>query len=73
MISRVLSYVFFLIAVILFGIAGYGYYLSTDAPGAALLEPEREFPGLAVGENAVMFRIHNPTRHTVRVVGFSFC
>jgi hypothetical protein len=71
--SRILSYVFFLIAVVLFGVAGYGYYESTDGPGAAFDETEREFLGLALGENVVTFRLHNPTRHAVRVVGVSYC
>jgi hypothetical protein len=73
MVWRVLSYVFLVTALILFAVAGYGYYLDTDTHGAALLDPEREFPGLAVGENTVTFRVHNPTRHTVRIVGFSSC
>ena len=31
------------------------------------------FPKLRVGENLVSFRLRNPTRHSVKVVGFSFC
>jgi hypothetical protein len=73
MVSRILSYVFFLIAVALFGIAGYGYYQSTDGPGAAFDETDRAFVGLKIGENVVTFRLHNPTRHAVRVVGVSYC
>ncbi len=71
--SRILSRVFLLIAVVLFGVAGYAYYESTDGPGAAFDEAEREFPNLAVGENVVTFRLHNPTRHAVRVIGCEFC
>jgi hypothetical protein len=46
MVSRLLSYVFFLIAVALFCVAGYGYYQSTDGPGAAFDETDRAFVGL---------------------------
>ena len=68
---RHLSNLLFVLAAVLFGIAGYGYYLQSDGPGAAV--QERELPELKVGVNTVTYRLVNPTRHTVRVVGCSFC
>ncbi len=73
MIYRYLANGFLILGIGLLCLAGYCYYLQTDAPGASIDEPDREFPNLAVGENQVRFRVHNPTRHTVRIVGCSFC
>jgi len=73
MLQRILPPVFLLIAVVLFAAAGYAYYYLDDAPGATIDEPDREFPALAVGHNETTLRLHNPTRHTVRVVGYQFC
>ena len=73
MIYRILYYVCSLTAIVLFGVAFYAYYLETAAPGAIIDEPDREFSNLAVGKNAVTYRLHNPTGHTVRVIGCSFC
>ena len=68
-----LSWFFFLAALAGFGAAGYFYFLPDDAPGAAVEEPDRTFPALTVGSNEVRFRLHNPTRHPIRVVGYQFC
>ncbi len=73
MIWRHLPSLFISIALILLGLAVYSYYLTTDAPGAAIPEPDREFPRLKVGANEVRFTLQNPTRHTVRVIGCQFC
>ena len=70
---RILPGFFLLISLILFGAAGYAYYLETDAPGAVIDEPDRAFGTLTVGKNDVRFKLHNPTRHTVRVIGYQFC
>ena len=73
MIHRLMPCFFLLLSLVLFGAAGYAYYLETDAPGATIDEPDRAFPDLTVGKNDVRFTLHNPTRHTVRVVGCQFC
>jgi hypothetical protein len=73
MVWRILSYLFFLTGVLLLGVAACAYYFEADAPGAIVEDSEREFPNLIVGANTVTYRLHNPTRHTVRVVGYSFC
>ena len=73
MIYRHLSNLLLVLAAILFGVAGYGYYLDTDTHGARIENAEREFPDLKVGVNTVTYRLNNPTRHPVRVVGCSFC
>lgn len=73
MMWRFLSNFFFMLGLILLAVAAAGYFLYADAPGACVDEPEREFPNLAVGVNEVRFRLHNPTRHAVRVVGCQFC
>ena len=73
MTYRILSHAFFALAALLLVIAAGGYYWQSDAPGAAIEDPEREFPQLIVGTNAITYRLRNPTRHPVRVVGYSFC
>jgi hypothetical protein len=70
---RSLSNLFFLLAFIGFGVSIYAYFYLSDAPGATIDEPDREFPALAVGNNEVRFRFHNPTGHAIRVVGYQFC
>jgi hypothetical protein len=73
MIWRIFSYIFLLIGIALLAAAAYVYYLESDAPGVMVENAAREFPDLIVGTNTVTYRLHNPTRHTVRVVGSSFC
>ncbi len=73
MIFRFAPHFFLSTALLLAAAAGYAYYLTTDVPGAVVDEPDREFPALAVGNNNVQFRVHNPTRHTVRVIGCGEC
>ena len=68
-----LAYFHLALAVVLLGLAGYFYWLGDDVSGAIIDEPDREFPSLKVGKNPVTFKLHNPTRHTVRVIGYSFC
>ena len=73
MILRILPSFFLVLSLLLFAAAGYDYFYLQDAPGAVVAEPNRTFPVLAVGKNEVKFRLDNPTRHAVRVVGFQFC
>ena len=68
-----LAYFFFVLAFVLFAAAGYCYFHPEDAPGATIDDPDREFPALAVGKNTITFRLHNPTQHPVRIVGYQFC
>jgi hypothetical protein len=68
-----LSWFFFLAGLVGFAAAGYLYFHPEDAPGAAIDEPDREFPYLAVGSNEIRFRFHNPTQHPIKVVGYQFC
>jgi hypothetical protein len=72
-LSGFLAYFFFATALVLLGAAVYCYFHPEDAPGATIDEPNREFSALAVGGNEVRFRLHNPTQHAVRVVGYRFC
>ncbi len=73
MLLRILPNVFFVLALILGVAAVVAFCIPDDQPGAYIEETEREFPSLAVGDNEVVFRLHNPTRHTVRVIGAGFC
>jgi hypothetical protein len=73
MIRRALPNALMLAALIGFGAAAYAYFYLGDEPGATAEESDREFPDLAVGNNEVRFRLHNPTRHPVRIVGCQFC
>jgi hypothetical protein len=73
MLWRWLPSFLFLMSLLLFGAAGYAYYLTTDECGAVIDEPDREFTQLTVGKNEVKYQFHNPTRHTVRVIGCQFC
>jgi hypothetical protein len=73
MILRNLPAVFLLLAFALLAAAGCDYFFLQDAPGAAIVEPDRTFPTLAVGKNDVRFQLRNPTRHAVRVIGCQGC
>ena len=73
MAYRILYYAFSLAGIALLGAAGYAYWLESDRPGAAIDQLDREFPALVVGENSITYRLHNPTRHPVRIVGCSSC
>jgi hypothetical protein len=64
--------ILFAIALILFGLSGYMYYIETDEPGA-VMESQREFADLSVGSHVVKIELKNPTRHKVRVVGCGTC
>ena len=70
---RVLSNGLFLAGFLGLGLSAYLYFVAADAPGAWVDDPDREFHDLAVGANEVCFRLSNPTRHVVKVVGCSFC
>ncbi len=72
--SRTLSVSFLLTGLALIGLAAFDYLTPDDVPGVAIDEPEREFPDVAVGRTIdVAFSVHNPTRHTARVVGLAEC
>lgn len=74
MIFRILAFGLFLIGLALVGSAGIIYFLFWDAPGVTIDELEHEFAACEVGqEYTIVLRIHNPTRHTVRVVGLGTC
>ncbi|HZZ81864.1 MAG TPA: hypothetical protein VFE62_25410 [Gemmataceae bacterium] len=70
--TRLLSKLLFVTGAFLFVLAAYAY-LTADGAGARIEDADREFPGLTVGVNKVSYQLHNPTRHTVRVLGCSFC
>jgi hypothetical protein len=69
---RTISSLLVVIALVGFILAAYLYW-TEDAPGATVDDPDRKFPALTVGLNEARFRLHNPTRHNVRVVGYQFC
>ncbi len=73
MFYRIGSYFFFGLTVVLLGAAVVAFFWVPDEPGVTIDEPTREFPALAVGEHEVRFRLHNPTRHPVRIVGAGTC
>lgn len=68
-----LSNGFFALGIGLFAVAGVLYFWPEDGPGAFVADPERGEMKLSVGDNECRFRLHNPTRHKIRVVGASFC
>lgn len=69
----ILAKLFFVLAVFLSAWAGYLYWRGDDLPGATVEEPDREFASLPVRKNAITFKLQNPTRHTVRLIGYNFC
>jgi hypothetical protein len=70
---KALIYTLLATSLALFGLAAYAYVHWDDAPGAFVEEPDREFPSLVIGVNEASFRLHNPTKHKIRVVGYQFC
>ncbi len=73
MISRFLPAVFVLSGLALLGLALVAYVAPTDGTRVTINEPEREFLPVAGEKREVVFRIQNPTSHSVRVVGLSGC
>lgn len=74
MLFRFLPAMLLLCGLALFGVAAFAYFVPADGPGVTIDEPDREFPAYGVGEKLdVAFRIHNPTGHTVRIVGLADC
>jgi hypothetical protein len=74
MIYRFLPTGLLLVGLALLGAAAVAYFVPADGPGVSIDEPEREFTAWDAGQHRqVIFRIHNPTRHTVRVVGLADC
>jgi hypothetical protein len=70
---RLLSHVLAALSVLLFAAAIVAYFWPEDAPGATIDDPNRESLSMAIGQNEIRFRLSNPTRHRIKVVGFSFC
>jgi hypothetical protein len=69
-----LSNGFYVAGLVLLGIAGFLWWTQEDGPGAAVADPERTLSGIRPGEVAlVVYLLHNPTRHPVRVCGLSEC
>src|SRR5262245_52102585 len=73
MSCRFLSFLSIGTGVVLLSVSVYGYFCADDQPGATIEETDRQLPSALVGVNQVSFRLHNPTRHAVRIVGSSFC
>lgn len=74
MIFRILPAGLLLCSLALFGVAAFDYFIPADGPGVTIDEPDREFPAHVVGQKLdAAFRIHNPTRHTARIVGQAEC
>jgi hypothetical protein len=72
--SRVLTAGLCLGGFILLSLAVLDYFHQPDGSGVTIEEPEREFPAYLTGKTTELaFRIHNPTRHTARVVGLEPC
>lgn len=73
MVLRLLSCFLLLGGVGLLGVAAWGSRVWFDRPGATIDDPDREVR-IDVGQTvAVTFRLHNPTRHPVQVVGLAAC
>jgi hypothetical protein len=72
--SRALAIGFLLSGLVLLGLAAFEYVVPADDHGVIIDDLDREFPDVVAGERIpVSFSIHNPTRHTVRVVGLAKC
>jgi hypothetical protein len=72
--ARLLPAGFLLCGLTLLGAAGFCYFIPSDGLGVTIDEPDRAFPTYAAGQTLdVPFRIHNPTGHTVRIVGLGVC
>lgn len=57
-----------LASMIFFAFAVWDYWALADSPGVFIVRPEREFSGVKAKEDIeLLFSIHNPTRHPVRV------
>lgn len=54
--------------------AAYDYVTRHDAPGVVIDNPERELPEASTETPIpVVFPIHNPTGHTIRIIGLAEC
>lgn len=71
---RFLSIGLVLMGLVLLGTGVLGYAMRADGPGVTIDEPEREFATWEAGQTrSVVFRIHNPTRRAIHVVGLAEC
>jgi hypothetical protein len=74
MVFRRLAAGSFSFGLILLGLAGFGYVIPADRPGAFIHTTHCELPAVAAGQAIeVAFQIHNRTGSTVRVVGLAEC
>ena len=73
MLYRVAVIFFSTLSALLFAAALAAYFWEPDAPGAVIDDVDREFPNLTVGAHDVRFKLHNPTQHPIRVVGYGTC
>lgn len=55
------------------GLAAYFFLRTEDGPGATIEEPERELSVAIDNPKEISFRIRNPTKHEVSVVGYDWC
>jgi uncharacterized protein (DUF58 family) len=59
---------------VLLALASLDYFFSRDAPGARVDGPAPSLANVTAGQSVpVIFTVHNPTRHQVRIVGLVEC
>ena len=74
MIFRFLSVGLLMIGLVLVGVAASNYFTVLDNSRVVVPDAERALPECSPDEPIpVFFRIHNPTRFSVRVVGLEEC
>jgi hypothetical protein len=71
---RWLSKLCYLLALGLFGVAAYLYFVETDDSVVTIDEPERFLTGFTAEQTSdLTFRIDNSTWHAAKVVGLAPC
>lgn len=74
MIRRYAPSLLFILGSGLLAVAAVMHFATDDAPGFVVDNPAREDLTLTAGTTTtVEFSVHNPTRHTVRVIGLAIC
>lgn len=74
MASRRLLFLICALAALASGsLAAYLFVQAEDGPGATIEEPERELSVAIDNPKEISFRIRNPTKHEVSVVGYDWC
>ena len=74
MISRLLSHVFFVLGVAMFGVAGYLYFAPAPASCLEVAESAKDVSDNIPGKKTpVVFHFHNSSSRPIRILGLNQC